>query len=317
MRTMKETNPVLAVAHADYADDLVAIDEHAVAQCAPAGRLQSMGATLPLDSHAARALAGIPYFIAMNSINFQFWDVAETGAFVRYRHAGLEGAMAMQQAFRQLWEEEAQRLTHLPGAEHTKALIDALPHRILTEGEASIFGDIPAVNARTRVLFEVLSDSNRLYDVSAALYDALVFRGRLGWQDARLLARAFPLAYGDRYLKKAQLVLMFIAGQWSAHDSQLVCRLDVTAAADYQLPKILRAMGILRYAPELAARVDCQQLIDAESREERAIRAATVLACEKLAARLQCTVPEVDFWLWVNRNHARDARFHLTRTTAY
>lgn len=313
MRAMNETHPVLAAAHADYADDLVALDEDAIAQCAPADRLQRMGATLPFDSHAAQALEGIPYFIAMDSINFQFWDVTATGVFLRYRHAGLEGALAMQQAFRQAWEAQAARLAHLSGTGHTRAVIEALFHRIAAEGVSGIFGDIPAAAARTGILLEVLGDAGRLIEVSAKLYAALVLRGSLGWAEAELLATRFPLAYGDRYLKKAQLTLMFIAGQWQGPD----CRLEVTAAADYQLPKILRAMGILRYAPELAARVDSQQLIDADSREERAIRAATVLACEKLAAHLGCAVPEVDFWLWVNRNRARDAKFHLTRTTAY
>lgn len=313
MRAMKESNPVLAVAHADYASDLVALDEDAIAQCAPADRMQSMGVTLPFNSHAARAQEGIPYFIAMDSINFQFWDVAETGEFLRYRREGLVGALAMQQAFLEAWEAQADELAHLSGAGRTRAVIEALGQHIAAEGVSRFFGDIPAAAARTGILLEVLGDAGRLIEVSAKLYVALVLRGRLGWEEAELLARTFPLAYGDRYLKKAQLTLMFIAGQWRGRD----CGLEVTAAADYQLPKILRAMGILRYAPELAARVDGQQLIDAESREERAIRAATVLACDMLAAHLRCSVPEVDFWLWVNRNQARGAKFHLTRTTAY
>jgi hypothetical protein len=312
MLNMKMTNPVLAVAREDYAEDLVTIVDAAIAQCAPAGRPQSIGATLPSDAHACLAMEGIPYLIAMNSVNYQFWEVAGTGEFVRYRHNGLEGALAMQQAFRQAWEEEAGRLG--PAA---RATIDALRERIATDGLSGIFGDIPAAASRTRILLEVLGDASRLYETSASLCDAVALRGELGWQQAELLARMFPLAYGDRYLKKAQLTLMFIAGQWNAHGHRRTCHLDVTAAADYQLPKILRAMGILRYAPELAARVDSQQLIEADSRDERAIRAATVFACEKLAAHLGCTVPEVDFWLWVNRNQARDAKFHLTRATAY
>lgn len=316
MQNAENLNPVLRIAREDYAADLVNIVESAIAQCQPGETLQSMGATVPVDS-LCRAMEGIPYFIAMDSINYQFWDVAESGDFVRYRHHGLEGALAMQQAFRQAWEAQAQLVQHLPGPSHTAFIVDSLRERIENHGVTGIFGDIPAASSRADILFEVLADASRLYVTSETLLSSLLLRGKLGWQEAELLAQTFPRAYRDRYLKKAQLTLMFIAGQWNEHNPRQACRLDVTAAADYQLPKILRAMGILSYSPELAARVDAQQLIAADSREERAIRAATVLACEKLAEHLNCTLPQVDFWLWVNRNQARSAQFHLTQTTAY
>ncbi|WP_088501199.1 queuosine salvage family protein [Burkholderia ubonensis] len=317
---MEKANPVLATARADYAEALVAIDEKAIAALElfePGGELQSIGSTLPLSS-LARAMEGIPYFIAMNALNFQFWDVTDSGELVRYRHKELEGALAMQAAFLNAWEAAARLALEKTGAANNVPVIArALNYHVTSEGLTRVFGDIPEIGKRARILMEVLEDGNLLQQVAANLLDA-VHQGELAWTHAELLAKTYPGAYGDAYLKKAQLTMMFIAGQWNAHTPpNRACRLNVTAAADYQLPKILRALGVLRYSVEVADTVDRQQLIPAGSVAERAIRAATVLACEKLAAHLQCTVPEVDFWLWVNRNQARGAQFHLTRTTAY
>ena len=53
-----------------------------------------------------------------------------------------------------------------------------------------------------------------------------------------------------------------------------------------------------------------------DSKEEKAIRAATILACEELAIKTGAKPAEIDFWLWSRRNTA-DKPFHLTYTTAY
>ncbi|MEX3984272.1 queuosine salvage family protein [Paraburkholderia sp. EG287A] len=317
MHYPEKTNPVLTIARTDYNPVLVEINRDAIALLPPSGDLKAMGPTLPQDS-ICLGLEGIPYFIAMNSLNFQFWDVTEKDEFVRYRHEGEEGALAMRTVFQTCWELAAMRAHEAGRADSdvpffTRELIDLFGR----EGLSGRFGEIPAIGKRARILMEVLGDGKLLLNVANTLHEALVTRQQLTWVHAKLLAHSFPVAYGDDYLKKAQLTLMFIAGQWNAYNPGRPCKLDVTAAADYQLPKILRAMGILRYSDWLAASVDQTQLIEAESIAERAIRAGTVLACEELAEHLNCSLPEVDFWLWVNRNQARDAKFHLTRTTAY
>jgi hypothetical protein len=310
-------NPVLRVAREDYQPSMVAIDTEAIARCQPAGALKSIGATLRPDS-VALALEGVPYFITMNILNFQFWDVTDSGEFVRYRHNDLEGALAMQAAFLAAWEVAARRAEQAGRANDIQVIATALKHLFGTETLTGVFGDIPAIGKRARLLLEVLQGfGEKLEDVSNIILENLRTRRTLGWEHAQLLAQAFPESYGDDYLKKAQLTLMFIAGQWNESHPGQPCALDVTAAADYQLPKILRSLSILRYSQPIAESVDNRQLIEPESIAERAIRAATVLACEQLAQHLNCTVPEVDFWLWVNRNQAKAAQFHLTRTTAY
>ena len=51
---------------------------------------------------------------------------------------------------------------------------------------------------------------------------------------------------------------------------------ELTVFADYKLPQVLRRLGVLRYAPHLAERIDRLKPLEAGSREEGEIRAATV-----------------------------------------
>jgi hypothetical protein len=78
---------------------------------------------------------------------------------------------------------------------------------------------------------------------------------------------------------------------------------EMTVFADYKLPQVLRRLGILRYAPHLADRVDRLEPLEAGSREEVEIRAATVWAAELMRQELLPRFPEVtalhiDYWLW-------------------
>ncbi len=88
--------------------------------------------------------------------------------------------------------------------------------------------------------------------------------------------------------------------------------------ADNLVPHVLRIDGVLRYAPELAARIDAGELL-APGREEREIRACAVHACEAIAADRGVPPRVLDGWLW---NRGQQPRYkavprHRTRTTAY
>lgn len=302
-------NPVLAVANEDYDPYLVRVDERAVfALDVPSG-LQGLGSTLGDSPLATTPRVFAPYFIAMNTMNYMFWNVAQDGSFTRYSLNGKVGALAMQDAFHAAW-------LACGGDKHPEKATMALAARVQAEGVGFLFGDIPSADTRRELLLEVL-DPAKLMAAGNYLADRVLNTGSLGWGDAQLLAYLFPRSYGDSYLKKAQLTLMFIAGEWNAQKPVLPCVLDVTAAADYQLPKVLRTLGLLEYSGEAAKAVDAGVLVPENGVVERAIRAATVLACEQLAEHFKCTIAEVDFWLWLNRNKDRDAKFHLTITTAY
>ena len=76
--------------------------------------------------------------------------------------------------------------------------------------------------------------------------------------------------------------------------------------------------GVLRYTPELAERIDREELLP-PGEEEREIRACAVHACELIAARLGIPPRDLDVMLW---NRGQDPRYkarprHRTRTVFY
>jgi hypothetical protein len=317
MQPLDNANPVRAIAVQDLDADIVRVDSDAIGSLARPSDMGSRGSVLPVGSPLARnPQAFVPYLVAMNTMNFQFWDIDENGAFVRYRQGGLVGSHAMMNSFYQDWLDVLGKVSPDASIEDQAFKVEAaFGPRLERDGVEFLFGDIPAAQARREILLEVLAP-HRLTVVSDFLARRLANTNALDWRDARVLAESFPLAYGDRYLKKAQLTLTFLAAAWNDFFYK-PCQLSITAAADYQLPKVLRTLGLLHYSDALAAKVDNGELIEAGSKEENAIRAATIVACDLLAEQFNASTEDVDSWLWLNRNKDRDAKFHLTRTTAY
>ncbi len=127
------------------------------------------------------------------------------------------------------------------------------------------------------------------------------------------------------FLKRAQICvadLRAITGGVGAGDIHGIERL--TAFADYKLPQLLRRVGAIHYAPDLAARVDSYTLIPAGSPPEVEIRAATLWAVESLRRELarrgvQRNASEIDYRLWSeSQTKTPDERpYHRTRTIYY
>jgi hypothetical protein len=76
--------------------------------------------------------------------------------------------------------------------------------------------------------------------------------------------------------------------------------------ADYRVPQILHHLRLLTYAPSLVRQLETHAEFAPAAREEAAIRAASVVAVERVAAALRadgragkdvCSVL-VDFFLW-------------------
>lgn len=182
------------------------------------------------------------------------------------------------------------------------------------------------------------------------LIEEAMERGRLrafnnGRGLVELLVRRFPIAYGQdvqklqlgkqallfSFYKRAQLVPVILHGR--AVDSRGVIPLvaDIEAIgpiADYEIPKALRAMGILKYSKELVSCVDEWQEVPKNTQMEVEIRAAMVAVCCQLIesinqGRKKVSLPPInichlDYWLWkMGVETARNFRPHLTRTSSY
>lgn len=100
----------------------------------------------------------------------------------------------------------------------------------------------------------------------------------------------------------------------------------LTAFADYKLPQVLRALGVLRYSEDLSGLIDNRIPIMAGSPEEVEIRAATVQSVELLRQELEgltgihdILAARVDQFLWYlgQEESFRVKPYHLCRTVFY
>lgn len=294
---------ILARATADYKPELVAIDTSAIDRLpARADRFSHMTVGL-FGKPAGRTREGAAaYSIVLNSLNFMFWNLTPEGM-TRYHWHDEGGAHGLQAALDEVWGDEATpvRLRERLGSGAEQPVLDAL-------------GDISMARRRAQFLREVLAD-DKLEQAAAELV-AASDAGALTTDDAERLARRFPMAYGqDPYLVRAQLAVMWYAGFLREQGVEVDC--DITVAASYQMPRVMRSIKVLRFAPELAVKIDSHTLILRESDEERAIRAATVLGAQMLARHVGVSEHAMVNVLWQNRHACGTIPYHLTVTTDY
>jgi hypothetical protein len=114
-------------------------------------------------------------------------------------------------------------------------------------------------------------------------------------------------AYGNltvHFYKRAQILAADLAVAFEKKGFGYFRDLDhLTIFADNLVPHVLRIDGILRYDPDLAARIDAATPIASGSAEEIELRACAVCAVEQMAAALQRTgktvnASDLDFLLW-------------------
>jgi hypothetical protein len=111
-------------------------------------------------------------------------------------------------------------------------------------------------------------------------------------------------SYDDRevpFYKRAQLAA---ADLHRAGVADLPGLDRLTAFADNLVPHVLRVDGILRHDPNLAARIEAEQLLEHGSPEEVELRACAVQAVELMASLRPLTPAEIDSALW-NRGRRR------------
>ncbi|MFN7954279.1 MAG: queuosine salvage family protein [bacterium] len=262
----------------------------------------------------------VAYVFLVDAVNFCFWG--EPRWQLRWRGRWLDGYWALAAAL----TRAVARMPALLDAD----LLAGLEPRLF----ASIFrgrGELPLVEARwrnVRELGRVLRDrwdgrATRLVDAAGGSAPAL----------ARLVAESFSsfddVALHDgrevRFFKRAQILVADLWGAFGGERWGAFRDIDqLTAFADYKLPQVLRAWGILRYAPALAARVGRRVLLAPGSPEEVEIRAATIWAVELLREALAArgsnvTSTQVDWILWDagQRSTPRTKPYHRTRTIYY
>jgi len=237
--------------------------------------------------------------LLFNTINFSYWG--EPKWTIEFRGTRQDGAWGMLAAIARAAEEG------YPLFEGTYlADIPANDLRHILRGNV----EIPMFVERLSILHEIGSglvtwfEGNFIRLIQAAGGDALALVRLLttrfpSFEDTALLAGRRVIFYKRAQLAAAMLFEAF-GGKGFGH---LRHTERLTVFADYKLPQVMRRLGILEYAPELANRIDRLEPLAAGSRAEVEIRSATVWAAEQmrqalLPRRPDVTALHVDYWLW-------------------
>lgn len=151
-----------------------------------------------------------------------------------------------------------------------------------------------------------------------------------------LVTRAFP-GFRDHaiyrgaqvfFYKRAQI---FVGDVWGAFRGRGLGEFEdfaeLTMFADYRVPVTLRNLGVLRYAEDLEARIAKGEELPAGGEAELEIRAATIVAVERLREAIWATRPGlrpeqvpsivVDWWLWGEGERTRTRDLHHRTCTVY
>ncbi len=324
---LETTAPIVAQARAVWlAPDAIARVAEAIAAQGPDGRL----AVPPWDKHyhwhddRGRA---VNVTLLLDALNFCFWaDPGEVRWTLTYDGDVLDGYWALAAALKRAIKEDE---CPLWDADFLQNITDEDVEDIFHPAGQSA-GRIPMFRTRVANMREVGRVLCEKYDgwFGAAIDAADGSAPAL----VRRVVEDFP-SFDDavrrdgrevRLYKRAQILAADLYGAFDGHHWGDLRDLDqLTAFADYKVPQILRAEGILGYAPDLAARIAARDPLHAESAEEIEIRAATVWGVEllrrALAARgVQARAFEIDWYLWTLAQDRADMEpYHRTRTVFY
>ena len=273
----------------------------------------------------------VDFLMVGNSINFNYTSVA-TGKKYEFNYNGVpwRGAFGMWAALKHAHESGIPVLDgdFLAGMSREKAVEIFRPD----------LSEMPMFDERVRILNEVgktLVDKydSHFHNVLEEADGRIFNRGR---GLVELLVSDFP-SFDDKstyrgrtvvFNKRAQLIPIMLYGKLAGMGKKAFPQEDLellTVASNYELPKVLRAVGVLEYRGDLGGRVDRGEPVAAGSEEEIEIRANTICACRLMQDEInvirgsspRVTALEVDYKLWSVGVNYKQARHHLTMTTAY
>lgn len=265
----------------------------------------------------------VDFFMLMNGINFLFFDPQTMEKYqVQVGDKVFTGADGMVASLNRALDEG-------------KPMLDAeYLATISKEDMAHIFRgniELPLLEERRQIFHEIGEVLQEKYGGS--------FRNLVSEAGGRAfdegngmverLTRDFPSFRDEEggaiYNKRAQLAVGMLAsrlagtGQFDTPDVD-----QLTVFADYQLPRGLRAMGVLQYDEALAERVDNGKPIEKGSQMEQELRAYTIVASELLMQEMknrpgfeELDARGLDAYLWSTARKDKNSKPHITITTAY
>jgi hypothetical protein len=262
----------------------------------------------------------VNYLFLLDALNFCFWGKPRWT--IECNGKQLDGYWALAASLKRAVEEDPHLL-------NTRLLTRLTPQELakILRGR----GKLPLLEERWNNLRELAAGLHILWNGSAArLVESA--NGDAA-QLAQTIANDFA-SFNDvavyrkrkvRFLKRAQILVADLWGAFGGKQWGAFKNIDhLTAFADYKLPQILRAWGILEYSSSLARKVDARVELAAGSASEIEIRAATLWAVEFLRDALAARGRElwsiqVDWILWeASQGRFENMRpYHRVRTVYY
>lgn len=177
-----------------------------------------------------------------------------------------------------------------------------------------VLSRFPMLRERHQMLNEVLSNLNNgtLVDDIVRAGDCADCPSHLDELLEELLIR-HPGFAEDVFIKRASLFFTLLHQRFGWFADRIAA---LPVPADYQVPKMLRAFGVLEYHPALEGLIADGCPIQKNGQVEAEIRASTIVACRRLADAAGRNPADVDHFLWTKRKTVTDP-FHLTLTTDY
>ncbi len=266
------------------------------------------------------------WLFVVDTVNFSFWpDHGKPRWSVEYGGRKWSGYWALAASLKRAYEE---------GLPITNAAFLAELSRDTLENIFRGKGEIPLFEARLSNLRE--AGRILLTNFNGDVMELIEAAEKSAEKLVELVVLNFPsfrdeaLYEGSRvfFWKRAQLYAFDLYTTFNGKGPGEFHDLDVlTAFADYKLPQVLRALGVIRYSEELSSKIDRRVLIEPGSDEEVEIRSATVQAVELLRQAIEeLTRPRepipaarIDQFLWYlgQEDAFRIMPYHLCRTIFY
>ncbi len=241
----------------------------------------------------------VNYLFWLDALNFCFWG--EPRWKIEHNGQTLDGYWALAAALKRAIQG---RTEIADGASLARLAPEQLQEILQGNGRIPMFAD------RWRNMRELGTGLVNLWEGEAARLVELADHdaARLAQMVAENFASFDDITVYDdhavKFFKRAQIVVTDLWGAFGGKDWGKFENMSVlTAFADYKLPQILRAWGVLEYAPMLADKVDRQIPLEKDGPEEIEIRAATLWAVEFLRDALASRghplwSTQVDWILW-------------------